>query len=101
MFDSPHVFEPLLNSEQAAAIVKVHPKTLQRYARNGIVGDYGLVNSGVSGSRIFTASCSVRSNLQSTLKQNRGTLFLTTRARNQAGGKPCLFGHGISMEVFG
>jgi predicted site-specific integrase-resolvase len=38
MFDSPHVFEPLLNSEQAAAIVKVHPKTLQRYARNGIVG---------------------------------------------------------------
>ena len=38
MSDSPHVFEPLLNSEQAAAIVKVHPKTLQRYARNGIVG---------------------------------------------------------------
>jgi hypothetical protein len=37
MFDSPHVFEPLLNSEQAAAIVKVHPKTLQRYARNGTI----------------------------------------------------------------
>lgn len=40
MFDSPHsqrVFERLLDSEQAAAIVKVHPKTLQRYARNGIV----------------------------------------------------------------
>jgi hypothetical protein len=40
MFDSPHsqrVFERLLNSEQAAAIVKIHPKTLQRYARTGIV----------------------------------------------------------------
>lgn len=40
MFDSPHprvVFERLLNSEQAAAIIKVHPKTLQRYARTGIV----------------------------------------------------------------
>jgi len=40
MFDSPRspvIFEPLLNSEQAAAVVRVHPKTLQRYARNGIV----------------------------------------------------------------
>ena len=35
--DSPHVFERLLDSEQAAAIIKVHPKTLQRYARHGIV----------------------------------------------------------------
>jgi len=37
MFDSVHVFEPLLNSVQAAALVKVHPKTLQRYARAGLV----------------------------------------------------------------
>jgi excisionase family DNA binding protein len=40
MFDSPNssrVFERLLDSEQAAAIIRVHPKTLQRYARNGIV----------------------------------------------------------------
>ena len=40
MFDSPHSpskFERLLDSEQAAALIKVHPKTLQRYARNGIV----------------------------------------------------------------
>jgi excisionase family DNA binding protein len=40
MFDSTHsqhVFERLLDSEQAAALVNVHPKTLQRYARNGIV----------------------------------------------------------------
>lgn len=40
MFDSPHSFdsfEPLLDSDRAAAIVRVHPKTLQRYARNGIV----------------------------------------------------------------
>jgi excisionase family DNA binding protein len=37
MSDFSHVLENLLDSEQAAAIVKVHPKTLQRYARNGIV----------------------------------------------------------------
>jgi excisionase family DNA binding protein len=29
--------EKLLDSEQAAALIKVHPKTLQRYARQGIV----------------------------------------------------------------
>ena len=40
MFDpssSPPMFEPLLDSEQAAAVIQVHPKTLQRYARKGIV----------------------------------------------------------------
>ena len=37
MSDFSHRFEPLLDSDQAAAIVKVHPKTLQRYARNGLV----------------------------------------------------------------
>jgi len=40
MFDSPQpprVLERLLDSAQAAAIIKVHPKTLQRYARHGIV----------------------------------------------------------------
>ena len=42
MFDSPYAFEPLLNSEQAAALVKVHPKTLQRYARNGLVAGLRL-----------------------------------------------------------
>jgi excisionase family DNA binding protein len=30
-----HQFEPLLNSEEAAALIKIHPKTLQRMARNG------------------------------------------------------------------
>lgn len=45
MFDSPHSFEnfePFLNSEQAAALVKVHPKTLQRLARNGRVVGYRI-----------------------------------------------------------
>ena len=43
MFDSTRSFadfEPFLNSEQAAALVKVHPKTLQRLARNGRVVGY-------------------------------------------------------------
>jgi len=28
-------FEPLLDSEEAAALLKIHPKTLQRMARRG------------------------------------------------------------------
>ena len=37
MFDSRHVLEPLLDSEQAAAFVKVRPKALPRYACTGLV----------------------------------------------------------------
>lgn len=28
-------FEPLLDSEEAAALLKIHPKTLQKFAREG------------------------------------------------------------------
>jgi len=31
------VFEPVLNSEEAAALLNIHPKTLQKLARNGKV----------------------------------------------------------------
>ena len=37
MFDSRHVLEPLLDSEQAAAFVKVRPKALPRHAHTGLV----------------------------------------------------------------
>jgi excisionase family DNA binding protein len=37
MSDFSRVLEPLLDSDQAAAYVKVHKKTLHRYARNGLV----------------------------------------------------------------
>lgn len=37
MSDFPHRLEPLIDSDRAAAIIRVHPKTLQRYARRGIV----------------------------------------------------------------
>ena len=32
---APLSFEPLLDSDEAAALLKIHPKTLQRMARNG------------------------------------------------------------------
>jgi excisionase family DNA binding protein len=32
-----NAFEPLLDSEEAAALLKIHPKTLQKLARNGEV----------------------------------------------------------------
>ena len=34
---SASVPEPLLNSEEAAAVMKIHPKTLQKLARRGVV----------------------------------------------------------------
>jgi excisionase family DNA binding protein len=34
--DNPS-FEPLLDSEQAARLLRIHPKTLQRMARNGSI----------------------------------------------------------------
>ena len=37
MFDSRHVLESLLDNEQAAALVKVHPKSRPRHARTGCV----------------------------------------------------------------
>jgi excisionase family DNA binding protein len=37
MSDFSRVLEPLLDSDQAAAYIRVHKKTLQRHARNGLV----------------------------------------------------------------
>ena len=34
---SEEQFEPLLDSEEAAALLRIHPKTLQRMARKGEV----------------------------------------------------------------
>jgi hypothetical protein len=51
MFDSSHppsFFEPLIDSEHAAALIQVHPKTLQRYARKGIVSGLRVGNCGAS-----------------------------------------------------
>lgn len=33
--DYERAFEPLLDSDEAAALLKIHPKTLQRMARRG------------------------------------------------------------------
>jgi hypothetical protein len=40
MSDFPHVLENLLDSEQAAAIVKVHPKTLNDTHVTALCADY-------------------------------------------------------------
>lgn len=37
MFDSCHLLEPLLDSEQAAAFVKMHPNALPHHAHTGLV----------------------------------------------------------------
>lgn len=38
----PFVPEPLLDTDQAAAIMRIHPKTLQRYARQGVIRGFQL-----------------------------------------------------------
>jgi hypothetical protein len=44
MFDFRQVFNPVLDSEQATALVKVHPKDLPRYARIGLVAGLRVGN---------------------------------------------------------
>jgi hypothetical protein len=38
----PFIPGPLLDTDQAAAIMRIHPKTLQPYARRGIVRGFQL-----------------------------------------------------------
>ncbi len=33
----PNAFEKVLNTDEAAALLQIHPKTLQRMARQGLV----------------------------------------------------------------
>jgi excisionase family DNA binding protein len=40
--NEPFVPEPLLDTDQAAAIMRIHPKTLQKYARKGVVKGFQL-----------------------------------------------------------
>ena len=35
-------FEPILDSEEAAALLKIHPKTLQKLARNGTIPGFRI-----------------------------------------------------------
>jgi len=39
------MFEPLLNDEEAAALLGIHPKTLQRMARKGEIPAYRVRRS--------------------------------------------------------
>jgi excisionase family DNA binding protein len=40
-YTHPH-FEPLMDTQEAAALLQIHPKTLQRMARRGDVRGYQL-----------------------------------------------------------
>ena len=88
MSDFPHVLENLLDSEQAAAIVKVHPKTLQRYARNALCADCVWESSGGSALPISFLLSSARRTISTTTTRH-SRLDRATRARNQRGEHPC------------
>ena len=38
----PFIPEPLLDTDEAAAIMRIHPKTLQRYARQGVIRGFQI-----------------------------------------------------------
>ena len=40
--NEPFIPEPLLDTDEAAAIMRIHPKTLQRYARQGIIRGFQI-----------------------------------------------------------
>ncbi len=81
MSDPKFSFEPLLDSDQAAAILRIHPKTLQRLARKGRVTGYRIGNlwrfhaSDLQASMVGTARA-LDSNME------RRYSLSTTRARN-------------------
>ena len=52
----PH-FERFLDSRQAAALLQIHPKTLQRLARKGEIALCGSENCGASAHLICTRGC--------------------------------------------
>ncbi len=39
---APPPFEPILDTEEAAALLKIHPKTLQKLARNGTIPGFRI-----------------------------------------------------------
>lgn len=43
MFDSCHVLESLFDSEQVAALVKVHPIAFPQFAHNGLVAGLRII----------------------------------------------------------
>ena len=51
---STHAFEPTLNSREAAALLQIHPKTLQKMARQGRIPGHRLAISGGSVRRSWT-----------------------------------------------
>ena len=48
-------FEPVLNTEEAATLLQIHPKTLQKMAREGTVPAFRIGDSGGSGHRPSTS----------------------------------------------
>lgn len=61
--ESPEKFEPLLDCRQAASRVHCHEKTLQRYARRGLIPAYHIHHRWYF--RASELDCWVRSQLHS------------------------------------
>ena len=80
MSDPKFSFEPLLDSDQAAAILRIHPKTLQRLARKGRVTGYRIGNLWRFHASDLQASMIGSATLDSNTEQRYS--LSTTRARN-------------------
>jgi excisionase family DNA binding protein len=80
MSDLKFLSEPLLDSDQAAAILRIHPKTLQRLARHGRVVGYRIGKLWRFHADLEGSTAALAGTLDSGASQRYA--LSTTRARN-------------------
>ena len=99
MSDLKFLSEPFLDSDQAAAILRIHPKTLQRLARLGNVTGYRIGKLWRFHASDLEAGISVC--LRTRLQPRTGLRFKYHSCPQLTGGNPCLFGHDFNTAVCG
>ena len=79
-------FERVLNTEEAARLLQIHPKTLQKMAREGSVPAFASATSGGSGPRPWTSGYVLAYAQSATRAVNtKGRFSVFTRTRYQYG----------------
>jgi excisionase family DNA binding protein len=99
MFELTLAAEPFLNSDQAAAILRIHPKTLQRLARHGHVIGYRVGKLWRFHVRPRRPQRWLR--VHTRRRHCPAVRFKYHSCPQLTRRNPCLFGHGFNMAVCG